>query len=67
MPFESRKGFKKITKQLVINHFTVWKIIYKWRKAQTIANMPRPGCPSKFSPRAEHKMLKDDSKNPSNL
>lgn len=62
--YESGKGFKKISKQFEINHSTVRKIIYKWRRFQTTANLFRPGRPSKFSPRADRKMLKEVSKNP---
>ncbi|KAK3553882.1 hypothetical protein QTP70_012712 [Hemibagrus guttatus] len=62
--YESGKGYKKISKELVISHSIVQKIIYKWRTFKTTANMARSGCPSKFTPRADRKMLKDVSENP---
>ncbi|XP_063150408.1 adhesion G-protein coupled receptor G6 [Candoia aspera] len=62
--YGSGKGFERITKQLGINYSIAWKIIYKWRRFQTTASLPRPSCPSKFSPRAERRMLKEVSKNP---
>lgn len=62
--YESGKGFKKISKDFEISHSTVRKIVYKWRAFKTTANMPRSGRPSKFTPRADRKMLKEVSKNP---
>ena len=62
--YESGKGFKKISKEYKISHSTVRKIVYKWRTFKTTANMPRSGRPSKFTPRADRKMLKEVSKNP---
>ncbi|KAK3546906.1 hypothetical protein QTP86_003779 [Hemibagrus guttatus] len=62
--YESSKGYKKISKEFVISHSTVQKIIYKWRTLKTSANMARSGRPSKFTPRADRKMLKDVSKTP---
>ena len=61
--YESSKGFKKISKEFEISHSTVRKMIYKWRTFKIT-------CPSlatglrKFTPRADHKMLKEVSKNP---
>lgn len=62
--YESGKGFQKISKEYKISHSTVRKIVYKWRTFKTTANMPRSGRPSKFTPRADRKMLKEVSKNP---
>ncbi|KAK3536497.1 hypothetical protein QTP86_013822, partial [Hemibagrus guttatus] len=39
--YESGKRYKKISKELVISHSTVQKIIYKWRTFKTTANMAR--------------------------
>ncbi|KAK3573020.1 hypothetical protein QTP86_012243 [Hemibagrus guttatus] len=39
--YESGKGYKKISKEFVISHSTVHKIIYKWRTFKTTANMAR--------------------------
>ncbi|KAK3562525.1 hypothetical protein QTP86_034753 [Hemibagrus guttatus] len=61
--YESAKGDKKISKEFVISHSTVQKIISKWRTFKTTANIARSGHPSKFTQRADHKMLKDVSKN----
>lgn len=62
--YESGKGFKKISKEFEISHSTVRKIVYKWGTFKTTANMPRAGHPSKFTPRADHKLLKEVSKTP---
>lgn len=40
----------KILKQLDINHSTIWKIIYKWKRFQTAT---RGNHLSKFSPRTD--------------
>uniref|UniRef100_A0A9J8B3Q1 Transposase n=1 Tax=Cyprinus carpio carpio TaxID=630221 RepID=A0A9J8B3Q1_CYPCA len=37
---------------------------YKWRTFKTTVNMPRSGRPSKFTPRADRKMLKEVTQNP---
>lgn len=55
---ESRNGFEKISNEFEISHSTIWKIGYKWRKFKIAANMPRSGRPSRFTPRADRKMLK---------
>uniref|UniRef100_A0A8P4GBZ8 Transposase n=1 Tax=Dicentrarchus labrax TaxID=13489 RepID=A0A8P4GBZ8_DICLA len=55
--YESGKGFKKISKK-------IRKIVYKWRTFKTTASMPRSGHPSKFTPRADRKMLKEVPKTP---
>lgn len=62
--YESGKGYKKISKLFEIGHSTVRKIIYKWRTFKTTTNMARSGRPSKFSLRADRKMLKEVSNNP---
>ncbi|KAK3571667.1 hypothetical protein QTP86_015976, partial [Hemibagrus guttatus] len=41
--YECGKGYKKISKEFVINHSTVQKIIYKWRTFKTTANIARLG------------------------
>lgn len=47
-------------------HSTVSKVIYKWHRFQTTANLSRTGQPNKFSPRKRttRKKEKDVSKNP---
>ncbi|KAK3534511.1 hypothetical protein QTP86_016580 [Hemibagrus guttatus] len=62
--YESGKEYKKISKEFVISHSIVQKIIYNWRTFKTTENMTRSGRPSKFTPRADRKMFKDVSKNP---
>lgn len=47
-----------------MSHSTLRKIIYRGKAFRTTANMPRSGHPSKFTPRADRKMLKEFSKNP---
>ena len=62
--YESGKGFKKISKEFDISHSTIQKIVYKWKTFKTTATMPRSGRPSKFTPRADRKMLKEVIKCP---
>ncbi|KAI3367038.1 hypothetical protein L3Q82_009675 [Scortum barcoo] len=61
---ESGERFKEISKEFEISYFTVWKIVYKWRTFKTTANVPRSGRPSKFTQRADRKMLKEVIKSP---
>ncbi|KAK3569047.1 hypothetical protein QTP86_021546 [Hemibagrus guttatus] len=61
--YESGNGYKKISKEFVISHSIFQKIIYKWSTFKTTANMARSGRPSKLTPRADRKMIKDVSKN----
>lgn len=55
---ESGKGFRKISKQLEINHSTVMKIIHKGKLFKTTVNTPRSGRPRKFNPWAYNKFPK---------
>ncbi|MEE6522209.1 hypothetical protein FKM82_020645 [Ascaphus truei] len=50
---QSGKGYKAISKQFKVHHSTGRKIIQKWKTFKTVANLPRCGRPSKFSPRSE--------------
>ncbi|XP_053544617.1 mediator of RNA polymerase II transcription subunit 17 isoform X3 [Ictalurus punctatus] len=59
---ESGKEFEKISKLFEILHSTIRKILYKWLRFHTTANLPRTGCPSKIRPRADHLMQKEVSK-----
>lgn len=61
--YESGKEYKKISKEFLISHYTVWKIIYKWRTFKTTRNMAKSDYSSQFSPRADRKMLKEVSEN----
>ncbi|KAK3557229.1 hypothetical protein QTP70_026114 [Hemibagrus guttatus] len=62
--YVSGKGYENISKEFVISHSIVKKIIYKRRTFKTTANMARSGHPSKFTTRADRKTLKGVSKNP---
>nr|XP_028576306.1 zinc finger protein 577-like isoform X2 [Podarcis muralis] len=58
------KGYKAISKQFKVHHSTIRKIIQKWKTFQTVANLPRSGRPSKFTPRSDRAMLREIAKNP---
>lgn len=57
-------GYKIISKTIGIHQSTVRNIIRKWRLFNTVATLPRSGRPSKLTPRAQRKMLKEKKKNP---
>ncbi|XP_053577468.1 uncharacterized protein LOC128666737 isoform X3 [Bombina bombina] len=61
---QSGKGYKAISKQFKVHHSTVRKIIYKWKTFKTVANLPRSGRPSKFTPRSDRAMLREIAKKP---
>uniref|UniRef100_A0AAZ1XTB4 HTH psq-type domain-containing protein n=1 Tax=Oreochromis aureus TaxID=47969 RepID=A0AAZ1XTB4_OREAU len=52
--YQSGKVYKVISKQFKVHHFTVSKIIHKWKPLKTAANLPSSGRLSKFTPRSEH-------------
>ncbi|XP_072225353.1 uncharacterized protein [Leuresthes tenuis] len=47
------KGYKVISKSLDIHHSTVRQIIYKWKRFNTVATLPRSGRPSKKTPKTQ--------------
>jgi len=57
---QSRKGYKAISKQFEVHPSTV----RKWKTFKTVANLPRSGRPSKFTPRSNCAMLKEITKHP---
>ena len=61
---QSGKGYKAISKQFKVHHSTLRKIIHKWETFKTVANLPRSGRPSNFTPRSDHAMLREIAKNP---
>uniref|UniRef100_A0A3B3SNV6 Sleeping Beauty transposase HTH domain-containing protein n=1 Tax=Paramormyrops kingsleyae TaxID=1676925 RepID=A0A3B3SNV6_9TELE len=52
-------GCKAISKQFEVYHSTVRKIIHKWKTFKTVANLPRSGHPSKFTPRSDGRIAKN--------
>ncbi|XP_051801148.1 PC4 and SFRS1 interacting protein 1a isoform X3 [Acanthochromis polyacanthus] len=62
--FKAGFGYKKISQALNISRSTVQAIILKWKKYQTTANLPRPGRPSKLSPRTRRRLIRDAAKRP---
>ena len=49
--YQSGKGYKAISKALGLQPTTVTAIIYKWRKHETVVNLPRSGQPKKMTSR----------------
>jgi len=45
-----------------VHHSTVWKIIHKCKTFKAVANLPRIGHPSKFTPGSDHSMLREIAK-----
>ena len=53
------KGYKSISKSLDVCQSTVRQIVYKWKKFQTVATLPRSDCPAKMTARAQRVSAKD--------
>lgn len=53
--YEFHNGFKEVSKESEINHFTVWKSVYNTFK--TNFNVPWSCSPVKVTLRADDKML----------
>ena len=51
---EDGQGYKKIVNTLKLSCSTVAKIIQRFKRAGSIRNRPRVGCPKKLSAHAEH-------------
>ncbi len=62
--YQSGKGYKAISKALVLQRTTVRAIIHKWRKHGTVLNLPRSGRPTKISPRAQRSLIQEVIKEP---
>jgi transposase len=45
------KGYKSISKSLMVHQSTVPQIVYKLRKFSTVATLPRSGRPAKMTAR----------------
>ncbi len=62
--YQSGKGYKAISKALVLQRTTVRAIIHKWRKHGTVLNLPRSGRPTKISPRVQRWLIQEVIKEP---
>ncbi|CAH2321100.1 ankyrin repeat domain 49 isoform X1 [Pelobates cultripes] len=54
---QSKKGYKTIAKTLGLHLSTVRAIVYKWRRFNTTATLPRSGRPAKMSQKAIQQIL----------
>uniref|UniRef100_A0A8C4X9Y5 Transposase n=1 Tax=Erpetoichthys calabaricus TaxID=27687 RepID=A0A8C4X9Y5_ERPCA len=62
--YQSGKGYKAISKALGLQRTTVRAIIHKWQKHGTVVNLPRSGRPTKITPRAQRRLIREDTKDP---
>ncbi len=62
--YQSGEGYKAISKALGLQQTTVRAIIHKWRKLVTVVNLPRSGCPTKITPRAQRQLIQEVIKEP---
>ncbi len=62
--YQSRKGYKAISKALGLQRTTIRAIIHKWRKFGTVVNLPRSGRPTKITPRAQRRLIQEVIKEP---
>uniref|UniRef100_A0A3B4H0G6 Uncharacterized protein n=1 Tax=Pundamilia nyererei TaxID=303518 RepID=A0A3B4H0G6_9CICH len=60
----SLKGYKVISKQFEIHHFTPGKIIHKWKTFKIAANLLRSGHPFKFTLRSDCEIFRGIARNP---
>ncbi|KAK3509678.1 hypothetical protein QTP70_008427 [Hemibagrus guttatus] len=60
--YQSGKGYKAISKALGLPRTTVRAIIYKWRKHETVENLPRSGRPTKITTRAQRQLIQEVTK-----
>ncbi len=57
--YQSGKGYKAIPKALGLQRTMVKAIIHKWRKRETVVNLPRSGRPTKITPRAQRQHIQE--------
>ncbi|KAG2461297.1 TCB1 transposase, partial [Polypterus senegalus] len=62
--YQSGKGYKAISKALGLQRTTVRAIIHKWQKHGTVVNLPRSGQPTKITPRAQRRLIREVTKDP---
>uniref|UniRef100_A0A8C4T777 Arginase n=1 Tax=Erpetoichthys calabaricus TaxID=27687 RepID=A0A8C4T777_ERPCA len=62
--YQSGKGYKAISKVLGLQRTTVRAIIHKWQKHGTVVNLPRSGRPTKITPRAQRRLIREVTKDP---
>ncbi|RVE69911.1 hypothetical protein OJAV_G00082580 [Oryzias javanicus] len=58
---QAGKGYKCISKSLDVHLSTVRQIIYKWKRFETVATLPRSGRPIKSNPKARRRTLNKDN------
>lgn len=58
------KGYKSISKNLDVHHYTARHVVYKGRQFSTVSTFPRSGRPVKMSARAQYRMFNEIKKNP---
>ncbi len=59
--YQSGKGYKAISKALGLQRTTVRAIIHNWRKLGTVVNLPKSGRPTKITPRAQRRLIQEDT------
>uniref|UniRef100_A0A8C6K5C0 Transposase Tc1-like domain-containing protein n=1 Tax=Nothobranchius furzeri TaxID=105023 RepID=A0A8C6K5C0_NOTFU len=62
--YRSGKGYKAISKALGLQRTTVRAIIHKWQQHGTVVNLPRSGPPTKMTPRAQRRLIREVTKDP---
>lgn len=62
--YQSGKGDKTISKAVGLQRTTVRAIIHKWRKLETVVNLPRSGQPTKITPRVHRRLIQEVTKEP---
>ncbi|KAG2456962.1 TCB1 transposase, partial [Polypterus senegalus] len=62
--YQSGKGYKAISKALGLQRTTVRAIIHKCQKHGTVVNLPRSGRPTKITPRAQRRLIREVTKDP---
>ena len=62
--YQSGKGHKAISKALELQQSTVRAAIHKWRKHGTAVNLPRNGRSEKITLRAQLRLIREVTKEP---
>ncbi|GAA6084325.1 low density lipoprotein receptor adapter protein 1-like isoform X3, partial [Tachysurus ichikawai] len=62
--YQSGKGYKAISKAFGLQRTTVRAIIHKLRKHGTVENLPRSRRPTKITPRAQRRLIRGITKDP---
>ena len=62
--YQSGKGLKDFSQALGLQRTTVRAIIHKWQKHGTVVNLRRSGRPTKITPRAQRRLIKEVTTDP---